>query len=352
MNPPASRAPAMPHRTMSHPSVALSRRGALLAGLAALGALTVGCDPGGPDDPDPAPPVPTPTQAPLPPLAGAGNAAEVEGRLSAQAGSLLKADDLGPALEAILTATAAGHRAHQVALSGPQPTGRPTTGSSARPTPSPTRATLPAGLKKLVADQDAAARKLAGNANRAESVTALFWASLAAAAGGYAQAVRQSGSAKAASPAKAPKPLKHRPVEPIAAAAATRAMVEQLYAVGYGYQVAIGHLEDDQFERAATALRNHRSLRDRLIAGLVEESGEVPAAAPAYDVPVRPKDAASAAKLIMALETALLPFCGQWIAASADDEDRELAISTLRSVSVASVSWGGPLLSWPGYVEQ
>nr|WP_161606110.1 DUF4439 domain-containing protein [Microlunatus speluncae] len=339
---------------MSHRSAALSRRAALLAGLGMLGAATVGCDPGGPDDPEPAPPVPTPSEAPLPPLAGAGNAAEVEGRLAGLAGSLLKADDdLGPALTAILTAAAAGHRAHQLALAGPQPTGRPTTGSSSRATPPPSTKSVPAGLKKLITDEDAAARKLAENANRAESVTALFWASLAAAAGGYAQAIRQQGtSAKGTAPAKAPKPSAHRPVEPIEPTAATRAMVEQLYAVGYGYQVAIGHLEKDQFERAAAALRNHRSLRDRLIGALVTESGEAPAAAPAYDVPVRPKNAASAAKLIMTLETALLPFCGQWVAAATDDEDRELAIGTLRSVSVTSVTWGGPLLLWPGYVDQ
>jgi hypothetical protein len=341
---------------MSYPQRVLSRRAALLAGIGTIGAWAVGCDLGGADDPAPAPPVPTPTRAPSPPLAGAEDAAEVEARLAGQAASLLKArgdDEPTKALIAILTSAGTGHRAHQVALSGPEPAARPTAGSSPRPTPSPSKVTLATGLKKLIADEDAAAGKLAQHANRAGSVTALFWASLAAAAGGYAQALRQQGSkALRTTPAKAPKPTTHRPVEPVDPEVATRAMVEQLYAVSYGYQLAIGHLAEDRFERAAATLRKHRTLRDRLIAGLVKASGEVPVAAPAYDVPVRPKDSASAAKLIMTLETALVPFCGQWVAAADQDEDRELAVATLRSTTITSVSWGGPLLTWPGYVDQ
>ncbi len=355
MNPPASRAPAMTPRTMSYPQRVLSRRAALLAGIGSIGALAAGCDLGGAEDPTPAPPVPTPTRVPSPPLAGAEDAAEVEARLAGQVVSLLKAggdDEPGPALAAALTSVGAGHRAHQLALSGPEPAGRPTAGASPRPTPSPSAVTLAAGLKKLITDEEAAAGKLAARAGKAGAVTALFWASLAAAAAGYAQALRQSGTSKGKRPAKAPKPTTHRPVEPVEPEVATRAMVEQLYAVSYGYQLAIGHLADAPFERAAAALRKHRGLRDRLIAGLVKESGEVPVAAPAYDVPFRPKDAASAAKLIMTLETALVPFCGQWVAAAAEDEARELAVATLRTATVSAVSWGGPLLPWPGYVDQ
>jgi hypothetical protein len=337
---------------MSYPQQVLSRRAALLAGLGTIGALAAGCDFGGSDEPAPAPPVRTPTHAPSPPLAGAEDAAEAEARLAGQVASLLKAggeDELGPALSAILTSTGAGHRAHQVALAGPEPATRPTAADVPRPTTS--RVSLASGLKKLITDEDKAADRLAANAGKAGSVTALLWASMAAAAGGYAQALRQYGSTKGQVPAKAPKPAAHRPVEPVEPEVAIRAMVEQLYAVSYGYQMAIGHLSNARFERAAAALRKHRSLRDRLIAGLVKEAGEVPAAAPAYDVPVRPKDAASAAKLIMTLETALVPFCGQWVAAAAEDDDRALAVATLRSTTVTAVSWGGPLLAWPGYVE-
>lgn len=354
MNPPASRAPAMPHRTMSYPQQVLSRRAALLAGLGTIGALAAGCDFGGSDEPAPAPPVRTPTHAPSPPLAGAEDAAEAEARLAGRVASLLKAggdDELGRALSAILTSAGAGHRAHQLALAGPEPTARPTTADVPRPKTS--RVSLASGLKKLITDEDKAADRLAENAGQAGSVTALLWASMAAAADGYAQALRQHASTKGQVPAKAPKPATtHRPVEPVEPDVAIRAMVEQLYAVSYGYQMAIGHLSDARFERAAAGLRKHRGLRDRLIAGLVKEAGEVPAAAPAYDVPVRPKDAASAAKLIMTLETALVPFCGQWVAAAAEDDDRELAVATLRSTTVTAVSWGGPLLAWPGYVEQ
>lgn len=334
----------------------LPRRAVLLAGFGVLSGLAVGgavagCDAKPPVQPS-TEPEPAPSQPPV--FAGGAAAAKLEEQLARQARSLLKAgdDELGRPLTAILTAAAAGHQLHLTALVAPEPTGRPTTGGSPRPTPKPTEADLPGGLKELAAAEAAAATEYAERAVAAESVTALFWASLAAAADGYGQAVRQQGdSTKGAGPAKAPKPVPHRPVQPVEEEQARRAMVDQLHAVTYGYQMAIGHLTEQRFERAATALRQYRSLRDRLIAELVDASAEVPPAAPAYDVPVRPTDAGSAAKLIMTLETALLPFCGQWVAAAGSEEDRELAVATLRSTTVAAVGWGGPLLSWPGYVE-
>ncbi|MFC7621246.1 ferritin-like domain-containing protein [Microlunatus sp. GCM10028923] len=329
----------------------LPRRAVLLAGFGVLGGAVIGCDAKAPVEPTTGP-EPAPTQPPV--FAGGAAAAKVEEQLARQARSLLKAggDDLGRPLTAILTAAAAGHQLHLAALTAPEPTGRPTSGGSPRPTPKPTKAALPGGLKELAAGETAAAGQYAERAAAAESVTALFWASLAAAADGYGQALRQQGaSTKGAGPAKAPKPGPHRPVQAVEPEQARKAMVDQLHAVAYGYQTAIGHLTEDRFERAATALREHRSLRDRLIEELVEASADVPPAAPAYDLPVRPTDPASAAKLIMTLETALLPFCGQWVAAADSAEDRELAVATLRSTSTAAAGWGGPLLSWPGYVE-
>lgn len=334
----------------------LPRRAVLLAGFGVLsglgvGGALVGCDAKPPVEPT-TKPEPVPTQPPV--FAGGAAAAKAEEHLARQARSLLKTDedDLGRPLTAILTAAAAGHQLHLAALGAPEPAGRPTSGGTPRPTPKPTEASLPGGLKELAEAEAEAAGQYAERAVDAESVTALFWASLAAAADGYGQAVRQQGdSTKGSGPARAPKPVPHRPVEPVDPEQARRAMVEQLHAIAYGYQTAIGHLAEKDFERAATALRGHRSLRDRLIAELVEESADVPPAAPAYDVPVQPTDAASAAKLIMTLDTALLPFCGQWVAAADSAEDRELAVATLRSTTVAAVGWGGPLLSWPGFVE-
>ncbi|GAB3764146.1 ferritin-like domain-containing protein [Microlunatus parietis] len=329
----------------------LPRRVVLLAGFGALGGTLIGCDAKAPVGPTTTP-EPSPTQPPV--FAGGAAAARLEEQLSLQARSLLTSggDDLGRPLTAILTAAAGGHQLHLAALAAPEPTGRPTSGGSPRPTPKPTKAALPADLKEFAAAEAAAAGAHAERAVTAESVTALFWASLAAAADGYGQAVRQQGgSTKGAGPAKAPKPGPHRPVEPVEPEQARRAMVDQLHAVTYGYQMAIGHLAEDRFERAATALREHRGLRDRLIADLVEASADVPPAAPAYDVPVRPTDPASATKLIMTMETALLPFCGQWVAAAESGEERELAVATLRATTVSAVGWGGPLLSWPGYVE-
>lgn len=341
-------------------SVRASRRGLLAAGFGTIAtALMTGCTlplSDGPLSDGPSKdPSPEPTPTPTPTLPGARSAAELELGLAGRAEQLRMAVGRDDAkLYPILTAVAAGHRAHWIALSAPLPTSRPTdsptptpTPTPPPPTPTPSATKVSAGLKRLVTQQGTTVNQLTDQANQADAVTSLFWASMAAATASYAHALKHP-----AKQAATPKPSPHRPVEPVTATEATRAMIGQLHAIGYGYQRAIGFLEDDQFDRATTSLRNHRSLRDRLIAGLVEQSVEVPPAAAAYDVPVEPKDAGSAAKLIMTMETGLLPFCGQWVAAAETEEDRELAIAALRSTAVSSVGWGGPLLTWPGYVDQ
>src|SRR5690606_24340733 len=185
MNPPApmrqaSRAPSTTPRTVTRRTVVATGLGLLAAGCTTRPSL---------DDPAPPPPSPTPPPPP-PPLPGAEAAAKLLGGLADRAAALSRSEDLPARTTKILTAVAAGHRAHQVALSAPLPTGRPT-GPKPKPGAVSSGKSDEAALAKLVADQKSAVSKLTDRALRSESVTALFWASLAAAAGGYAQALQQ-----------------------------------------------------------------------------------------------------------------------------------------------------------------
>ena len=131
---------------------------------------------------------------------------------------------------------------------------------------------------------------------------------------------------------------------------AVQALVGQLHAIVYGYQLAIGQMPvaSGQHGRAVRELRSTRVQRDRLIAWLNRRKADIPAAEPAYVPTVVPRDGASAAKLIRSMHVALLPFCGQWLAA-AGDADRKRALTTLASTAGRARSWDAPLPAWPGY---
>jgi len=101
--------------------------------------------------------------------------------------------------------------------------------------------------------------------------------------------------------------------------------------------------------RATAELFRARLLRERLISILTKRSVKVPVPKSAYVPSVRVSDAASAGKLIAHMQSALLPFCGLFVAAAADGDDRKLAIDTLSATARTARSWGAPISAWPGW---
>jgi len=92
-----------------------------------------------------------------------------------------------------------------------------------------------------------------------------------------------------------------------------------------------------------------RALRDRLISALLARKASVPAAEPAYVPSVRVRNAATAGQLIARMETAFVPFAGQWLAAAALPADQDLAWATMRRAAALARTWGGPVTVWPGW---
>ena len=134
---------------------------------------------------------------------------------------------------------------------------------------------------------------------------------------------------------------------------ALQAVVRQLHALVFGYQLALGRLPASTSDgrRALASLEDHRRLRNRLEQELIRRSANVPAAAPAYVPPVRPTTAARSAALIQRMETALRPFCGLWLASATKPGDRRRALDTLAETDATARSWGAALTAWPGWQD-
>jgi hypothetical protein len=212
------------------------------------------------------------------------------------------------------------------------------------------------GFAKAI-DQLVAAESKAAVAHRASALTteglaSLLWGSLAVSAthlGAILGAADLAGDSPdptvatvAAVRARAPMPL-------LPVVEAEQEMVRQLHAIVYGYQLALGRLTGTRRDTAAGELRRHRILRDRLTARLLNRKAEVPVAAAAYVPSTNPRNAATAAKLIRQMETALVPFCGLWLAASAAPAERTEALDQVgRTLGVAR-RWNASLPAWPGW---
>lgn len=338
--------------------------GALAVGVVPLG----GCSLVDPQvgDPTPRPANRVPTPSPTPPLPGVTDALRRERKLLKQARSIQDASnapDSDSARGRLVAAMVIGHGWHVAALASGEPTARPTTeasgstpSASASPTASPTRGRVDASevLGAMAKDQRKAATAYREVSLASEGPTALLWASLATAAATYADAIDvDQGDADRAGDTGTPKPVSPtpKPQETVTAVAATQAMVTQLHAVVYGYQLAIGHLSGSTRDDATETLRAHRVLRDTLVARLIEAKQDVPVSAPAYVPPVKATDADSATTLIRRIESALLPWPGLWVAAATDADDRKLAVATLTTTALDSVRWGGALRPWPGWTS-
>jgi len=298
---------------------------------------------------------------------GSVEAATIQESLAAHAATVLAvgSKDLGKAGRRLVAAIRDQHLAHVAALHTSDPTDPnradpttkpPASGRTPTPSPSTSHSAKKPGFAKAV-DQLLAAESKAAVAHRASALTteglaSLLWGSLAVSANHLAAILRGADLAGdspdpavatvAAVRARAPMPL-------VPVVEAEQEMVRQLHAIVYGYQLALGRLTGARRDAAAAELQRHRILRDRLTARLLNRKAEVPVAAAAYVPSTNPRNAATAAKLIRQMETALVPFCGLWLAASAAPAERIEALDQLGRTLWVARQWNASLPAWPGW---
>jgi hypothetical protein len=286
----------------------------------------------------------TAAPSPTPALPGAESGARAEEAAAALAAALLSSKaKLTSGQRRVVTAARDAHSLHAAVLRSPDPTARSTNGAPPPPAPAkPAKVSLDA----LVAGEKALASRHAKLVGPARGLTALLFGSLSVAATTYASALGAKGAV----------PISRTPTDPptpevLADVAGMQAIVAQLHAMVYGYQVAIGRLAvgSKSRARALDGLADHRALRDRLTALLLARKASVPVAEAAYVPSVRVRNATTAGQLIAAMETAFLPFTGQWLAAAAQPADFTLAWATMRRTASSARAWGGPVSAWPGW---
>jgi hypothetical protein len=331
--------------------LSLSRRDALLA-LLGLSAALAGCTRSAPPVQEPlaerSNSTPStsaaPTESPIPTPQGTSQAAAIELTLADLAGATLsdrQRTQLTRAQRDLLAAVREGHLDHAAALRSPEPTSRPepTSTTSSRPgTLTPKKA-----IAALIKQERSAAGRHAKTALGSTGFDALLWASMSVAASSYASALAAGAHATEIFPRKQLPELS----EPDAISE----LIGQLHALVYGYQLAIGKLRvlSRARARAVTELRSIRVLRDRLVAILATRSADAPAPEAAYVPSVRVHDAASAGQLIEQMQSALLPYCGLFLASASNASNRKLAFDTLAGTAATAQSWGAPLTAWPGW---
>jgi hypothetical protein len=289
-------------------------------------------------------PTPSPTPAPTPNPRIVQGAALEQG-LADLAGATITGTQntqLSEGQRALLAAVRTGHLDHAAALNGLEATNGPTSAPPASPGPG----TVPVdeAIATLVKGERGVARSHEKAALDSAGFPALLWASMAVAANSYASALGNDAGAPTAS-------AKRRPMPALSTDEAIAELVAQLHAVVYGYQLAIGKLPvlGKRHARAVAELFRVRILRERLISILTKRSVKIPVPKSAYVPSVRVHDAASAGKLIAHMQSALLPFCGLFVAAAANSADRKLAIDTLSATARTARSWGAPISAWPGW---
>jgi hypothetical protein len=283
---------------------------------------------------------PQTTPAPTPMVARASrSSANRERGLAALAAAIVSGRQ-GQALtkdqRRLLRSVRAAHRSHAAALDPGGPAAKAAKISDL---------SLPQALSLLARREAAAAKAHQKAALTSSGLHALLLGSMSVAAAGFATAVTGSSPPSVRSGDDRPPPL-------LSDVQAVQALVGQLHAVVYGYQLAIGQMPaaSGPRGRAVRELRSTRVERDRLIAWLKRRKADIPAAEAAYVPTVVPRDGASAAKLIRTMHIALLPFYGQWLAA-AGDADRERAMTMFTSAAARADSWDAPLAAWPGYPQ-
>ena len=348
----------------------LPRRSMLILGTG-LGLGIAGCT----ADNSPAPPEPSASPTPQPePLPGTVDGAALESSLAEFAywTATVFEDDLSAADARLLSALQVTHRQHAAVLSaedvfavpGPLPSDSPTGSSSSTPSPSPSPSTLQppieigddldaafanlASLESTVAEghQRLAVNPLPNQDHQLEEdqlrKLVLLWGSLAAAASGYAAACkRRVDPGKRVHGAERVAAVWPGPVE------ALQHVLQQTYAMIFGYQTAIAAMLGKDAERARSRLSALRNLRDELSGRLADGDHQVPSPHPAYQLPVQPTNGSKARKLLGRMEAGYLPHLGQWLGTETDD--RTDPIESLIMTSESAGLWSPAIQVWPGW---
>lgn len=323
----------------------LSRR--RLLGLGAALPVLAACTPSAPTVTGPSPTPastdaptasPPPTSTPVPTVPGVPAAAVTELALAGLAAAVLA----GPGRRG-LTADQRGrlrflteaHEAHAGALDPAARAPRPPRVSGLSPDQA---------LSRLAKDERRAARTHRAAALAVSGDDALRFGSLAVAADLYARALAVTGAVPTSANPRTPPRLAHgTDVE------AVQALVAQLHALVYGYQLATGRLPvaGDRDDQAVDELLQLRLERDRLIGWLRRRAAEVPVPEPAYKPSVDVRDERTGSRLVRTMLVALQPHAGVWLAAAGDAE-RDGALDFFADTATRARGWGAPLPVWPG----
>lgn len=285
---------------------------------------------------------PPPTGAsPTPSAARTATAAIAERRLADVAGRVRTGTPKpSKARQAVLGVMSATHLERAAALASAEPGSR----STGEP-PASTGSTAKSSLARLVDAERAAATGYRTSAVASSGPTALVWGSMAVASERFAAALVADETPSASAPRR------HQPTALVADTVAVADLVGALHAAVYGYQLALGRLSPGSgaHDRATAGLHDRRILLEQRSGLLTTAGAGVPAAKPAYAPPFRVGDAATAGRLIRHLESALLPFCGLWLAAAGSAADRRLALDALADTAARAERWGAAVQAWPGW---
>ncbi len=309
--------------------------------------------------------MPQPAEPSVSTFPGSVEAAAVEDSLASHAATVLAvgSSDLGKAGRRLVTAIRDQHLAHAAALRTTDPTD-PNTAGPTEPgrtpaaSPSTSHSAKKPSFTKAV-DQLLAAESKAAVGHRARALTteglaALLWGSLAVSSTHLAAILRGAdlaGDSPDPTVATVGAPRARAPMPLVPVVEAEQEMVRQLHAIIYGYQLALGRLTGDRRDTATAELRRHRILRDRLTARLLNRKAQVPVAGAAYVPSTNPRNATTAAKLIRQMETALVPFCGLWLAAATAPTERTEALDQVGRTQGVARQWGASLPAWPGWTR-
>jgi hypothetical protein len=128
------------------------------------------------------------------------------------------------------------------------------------------------------------------------------------------------------------------------------------HAVVWAYGVVGPLLAGDDQQRARDLLVAHQRTRDQLRASILAAGGNPPAAEPAYELPVRPTDAASARALAADVEGRLAAVYADLVAASSADsanpDQRQLGVDGMITAALRATDWGAPSVAFPGQPER
>ena len=271
-------------------------------------------------------------------VAGARTAATTELALAGLVAAIVagpRRRELSTDQRTLLAFVVGAHRTHAAVL---DPTvGEPRAADVAR-------LTLPQSLTRLARAESAAAAQHRTAALAAAGEDCLRFGVVAAAARLYAGVVTADRRVPTSAGPRTPTVLARS-----TDTAAVQELVAQLHALVYGYQLAIGRMpvagrRDDQ---AVAELLQHRIRRDRMIGWLRRRGAEVPVPEPAYRPSVEVRDGPTGARLVRTMLVALQPFAGVWLP-SANDPEREWALSFFLTIGDLARSWGAPLPVWPG----